>query len=164
MNEKEAENRVLLEEVDRLRQMNAVLKGQLAAKEEACAGQVSSLREELQQLKQERRACVCLASQKETWNREGWGYDEQSTAKQLLNRSRCAYDAVFHALRFCEESSVTNLGPSNTSKHPVDVQIGVLVDFLSEQSCRYVSTCSVPAARSAFSIAGHSASLSGTSP
>lgn len=136
LNEKEAENRVLLEEVDRLRQMNAVLTGQVAAKEEACAGQVSSLREELQQLKQERRACVCLASQKATWTNEGWGYDEQRTAKQLLARSRCSYEAVFHALRFCADSSVANLGSSNTSSHPVDVQVRALVEFLSEQSFR----------------------------
>jgi hypothetical protein len=136
MSEATRENKVLLNEVDRLRQMNAVLKKQLAAKEEAYAGQLESLREEVQQCKQERKACVCQARYSNAWAREEWGYDEQSTAKLMLDRSRCAYDAIFHALRFCKESSTgTPLGsPKASSKHLVDVP--TLLEFLSQQSFR----------------------------
>lgn len=142
MSECSKENRVLLEEVDRLRQMNAVLKKQLVAKGEACAGQVDSLREELQQFKRDCKACVCYASQNDAWTREEWGYDEQSTAKKLLIRSRCSYDAIFNALRFCMESSTgANMtGANSSSRHPVDVQIRDLFDFLSQQGFRYFET------------------------
>jgi hypothetical protein len=135
MSEVARENKVLLDEVDRLRQMNAVLKQQVVAKEGACAGQLASVREELQQCKQERKACVCQAKQSNAWAREGWGYDEHSTAKQMLDRSRCAYDAIFDALRFCVESSTGTIF-NTSSKHPVEVQIRTHFEFLSQQSFR----------------------------
>lgn len=139
MTEVTRENKVLLEEVDRLRQMYAVSKQQLAVKDEACTKQVASLREELQRLKHVHKGCVCCASQHDAWSRDGWGYDDQSTAKQLLNRSRYAYDAIFNALRFCVESSAgANLGSSNANSrmHPVDAQIRSLMEFLSQQGVR----------------------------
>lgn len=131
------ENRVLLDEVGRLREMNAVLKQQLVAREETYAEEVSSLKMQLQQLKRERKACACHADKHGAWAHYGWGYDEQSTAKQLLNRSRYAYDAIFHALKFCGDSSASAiLGSPNINSNPVEVQIRALMDFLSQQGSR----------------------------
>lgn len=141
MDEVSRENKVLLDEVDRLRQMNDVLKKQLAAREETCTGQLTAMKEELQQHKRVGRACICQASEQETWNREGWGYDEQLTAKKMLSRLRCAYDTAFQALSFCVESSASGkLGASERSKNSVEVQIRALMDFLSTQASRYRMT------------------------
>jgi hypothetical protein len=83
--------------------MNMVLRQQLAACEHSASQEVATAKEELVQLKHERKACICLAHQAPAWSRDRWGYDLERAAKGLMSRAQCGQEATLAALRFCAD-------------------------------------------------------------